>query len=435
MRKANFKQILQSELQSTRHSPLTQLKWAVAGIGVGVLAGLSSWVFLESLERVVAIFLENTWLIWGLPFAGVILGLVITKSGQEVEAGTALLLDEVHQPTSWVPRRLGPIVLGGTLWTHLFGGSVGREGTALQLSGWLTDLVARTLGLRADSRGRLLVAALAGGFGATFGVPLAGAVFALEVPSIGRLRSDRLVPALAASITGNEVIRLLGHHERQWPVLLGSNSLDLLRAIVAGVLFGLVALVFVELTNLVHRISHKAKHRSIPMFCGGLSLSVLSLVIGTEAMGLSEKLFNDPIDGIHVNAWSFVFKLVLTAITIGTGFIGGEVTPLFIIGASMGQVVAPLLGLNLQTGAAIGAISVFAAASNTPIACTIMGLEIFGRGVAAPMAISCAVATVVSGIRSIYGTQRIELKAPTDNTPTSHPRLDEWRYRSHKGES
>lgn len=166
------------------------LRWIVLGAVSGVLAGLSSFVFLEGLNRVTDFRLAHTWLLLLLPAGGLMIGLAYYYLGGRSGQGNALLIDEIHEPTEWVPKRMAPLVLLGTWATHLFGGSAGREGTALQMSGSLTDVVARVLGLDDDDRRMLLIAALAGGFGAVFGVPLAGAVFVFfEVQSIGRIRS------------------------------------------------------------------------------------------------------------------------------------------------------------------------------------------------------------------------------------------------------
>lgn len=172
-------------------------RWVVLGAVAGGLAGVSSFVFLEGLDRVTSVRLHHSWLVYLLSAAGLVVGLAYHHLGGRSAGGNSLLIDQIHEPSGWVPRRMAPLVLAGTWVTHLFGGSAGREGTALQMSGSLNDALARMLRLGDEDRQVLLIAALSGGFGAVFGVPLAGAVFAVEVQSIGRVRYEALVPALA----------------------------------------------------------------------------------------------------------------------------------------------------------------------------------------------------------------------------------------------
>ncbi len=208
----------------------------------GVLAGLASWMFLEGLDRVTEFRIEHPWIVWFLPFAGLAIGLAYHFIGGRSAEGNDLLIDEIHEPTAWVPTRMAPLVLVGTWITHLFGGSAGREGVAMQMSGSLSDGLAHLIGLRPDDRRMLLIAALGGGFGAVFGVPLAGAVFALEVQCVGRVRYDALVPTLTASLVGDLVVHGLGYHHPLRPQLhVPIDGWLWLRIAVAGICFGLVA--------------------------------------------------------------------------------------------------------------------------------------------------------------------------------------------------
>src|SRR5690606_32210056 len=213
------------------------LRWIVLGMLVGVLGGLASAVFLVSLRWATEAFHRHGVLLWFLPLAGLAIGLAYHYGGGRAVEGNNLVLDEIHDPQDWVPRRMAPMILIGTIVTHLFGGSAGREGTAIQMSGSLTDGAARLLRLNPAERRVMLVTAIAGGFGAVFGVPLAGAVFALEVQSVGRLRYEALVPCLTASVVGDLVVRGLGVHHELVPQL-GTVALSvvlLLKVVVAGI--------------------------------------------------------------------------------------------------------------------------------------------------------------------------------------------------------
>ena len=174
------------------------VRWILLGAVVGVLAGLASAAFLEALDRVTETREAHPWLLFGLPLAGFAVGLAYHYGGGRSSGGNNLIIDEIHDPQAWVPRRMAPLVFAGTVATHLFGGSAGREGTAIQMAGSLTDGFARVARMARLDRRLLLIAAIAGGFGSVFGVPLAGCVFALEVQSLGRIRYDAIVPAMTA---------------------------------------------------------------------------------------------------------------------------------------------------------------------------------------------------------------------------------------------
>ncbi len=385
------------------------LRWIALGAASGVLAGVSSWLFLELLDRVTDFRVEHEWIIFLLPLAGLVIGCAYHYLGGRSIEGNTLLIDEIHTPSNWVPRRMAPLVLLGTLGTHLFGGSAGREGTALQMSGSLTDWLSRALRLGPGDRRLMLITALAGGFGAVFGVPMAGAVFALEVQAVGRVRYEALVPALTASVVGDLVVGALGFEHASMPQLhVGVNAWLLARIAVAGLLFGLTGAAFAELAHLIKRaMARVIAWPPLRLVIGGVGVVGLALVFGTEYCGLSLPLLDLGLAGVPLGFDVFALKLVFTAMTLGSGFPGGEVTPLFVIGTTLGAALATPLGLPVTLVAAVGFAAVFAGASNTPLACTILGIEMFGSGAAVPLAVGCVVAYVFSSHRGIYPSQRI----------------------------
>ena len=305
---------------------------------------------------------------------------------------------------------MAPLVFVGSVVTQLFGGSAGREGTALQMSGSLTDVAARLLRLDPDDRRTLLIAALAGGFGAVFGVPIAGAIFGLEVQAAGRIRYEALVPCLAASVVGDMVVHGLGITHGRLPHI-GATSIDaalLAKVALAGLLFGLVGIVFTELTHGLKRaFTEFVPWMPARPFVGGLIVIAMTLAVGSQTYnGLSLGLITQSFAG-DVSGWSWLLKLLFTAVTIGAFFQGGEVTPLFVIGATLGAALAAPLGVPVTLLAALGFVAVFAGASNTPLACTIMGVELFGGGSVVYFATACVVSYVFSSHRGIYRSQRV----------------------------
>jgi H+/Cl- antiporter ClcA len=389
------------------------VRWVVLGAVVGVLAGLASAAFLEALDWATDTHGSHHWLLFGLPLAGFVVGLAYHYGGGRAVEGNNLIIDEIHDPKAWVPRRTAPLVFAGTVLTHLFGGSAGREGTALQMSGSLTDGFSRVTRMAQVDRRLLLIAAIAGGFGGVFGVPLAGCVFALEVQAVGRIRYDAIVPAMTASLVGDLVVSGLGVHHTPVPTI-GPVDLTvtlLLKVLLAGLVFGATALVFAELTHGIKSVfrSTVAWAPARPLI-GGLMIIALTFLVGSrDYLGLSLPLITDSLTvGGGVAMGAFALKLLFTSVTLGSGFQGGEVTPLFVIGATLGATLGHLLGVPVPLMAAIGFVAVFAGATNTPLACTVMGVELFGSGPIVLVAVACIASYIASGERGIYSSQRVD---------------------------
>ncbi|MCY0999786.1 chloride channel protein [Myxococcus sp. MISCRS1] len=386
-------------------------QWLALGALVGVVCGVASAAFLWLLEEATRLREANGGLVYALPLAGWVLGAVYARWGGPVRGGNNLVLETVHTGDAQVPLRMAPMVLVGTVLTHLFGGSAGREGTAVQMGGSLADWVAHRFRAGADLRRELLAAGIAGGFGSVFGTPVAGAVFGLEVVVVGRLGYEALLPALVASVVGDVVTRGLGIQHTVYPVpgALPLSVTVIGKWLVFAVGVAAVAVVFVEG---LHRMKAVMERRvpwlPLRMAMGGTAVVMLWLWVGTDAyLGLGVpgivRAFEDP--GLPVSA--FAWKLAFTVVTLGTGFLGGEVTPLFFIGASLGNVLARMLGLPVDLGAAVGMAALFAAAANTPLALSIMAVELVGAGVLPHVMIVSTVAYVLTGHRGIYPAQRI----------------------------
>jgi H+/Cl- antiporter ClcA len=401
---------------------------------VGVLAGLAAAAFLEALRWATDARQDAAWLLWLLPPAGFAVGLVYWWAAGRAEQGSNLIIDEIHDPQAWVPRRMAPLVFAATIATHLFGGSAGREGTAIQMSGSLTDLVFRRfIHVSSGDRRMLLVAAIAGGFGAVFGVPIAGAVFGLEVQSLGRVRHDAIVPALTASIVGDRVVRALDVEHLPVPAI-DAVSLDWALAgkvVLAAIAFGVTATVFIEVVHGVRSlVTRLLRWPPLRPLVGGAAIIILTSLLGTrDYLGLSLPLIGDALaGGAALATFAFAWKLVFTTVTLGSGFQGGEVTPLFVIGATLGATLGDALDAPVPLFAAIGFVAVFAGATNTPIACTIMGIELFGAGAVVPIAIGCIGAYIMSSHRGIYASQRIGAAKGPDPIH-GRPTLRSWRER------
>ncbi|MEZ4248951.1 MAG: chloride channel protein [Polyangiales bacterium] len=398
-------------------------RWTVLGALVGVLCGAASALFLWLLEEATRFRGEHLTLVFALPVAGLAIGFFYERFGSQVLAGSDLVLDTVaagevgddgivHAAEAPpIPTRMAPMVLVGTVLTHLFGGSAGREGTAVQMGASLADALSHRLKVAPAMRRDLLVAGMAGGFGSVFGTPIAGLLFGLEVATVGRFERRPLLPALVAAVVGDRTTHAfgIGHTHYPSPEPLALTPLVFGKWLVFAVAIAAATAVFIELTHVL-KVASKRFFVRLPyrLFAGGALVVLLWQVVGTDDyLGLGVptivRAFEDP----ELPRYAFALKLLFTAITLGAGFFGGEVTPLFFLGAALGNALAHLLGLPLELAAGVGLAAVFAAASNTPVALSIMAVELLGANVLPHVVIVAVVAYFLTGHRSIYGAQRV----------------------------
>lgn len=400
------------------------LRWTWLALPVAVLAGTASALFLALLDQVTELHWRNPWLLWLLPAGGVAVGFLYHRLGKGSDRGNNLLIDEIHEPGGGVPARMAPLVLIGTLVTHLLGGSAGREGTAVQMGGSLAALLARTFRVTQENRRLMLMCGIAAGFGAVFGTPLTGAIFAMEVLVIGRVQYEALIPVLVASLVGDATCTAWGIHHTVYHLEVPHadasramfNAALLGKVALAGIAFGLGGRMFAELT---HRLQ-RGFARIVPYAPLRPALGAALVIAMVFALGSRDYL------GLGVNAppggqvsivdsfkeggatpLSWLWKTLFTSVTLASGFKGGEVTPLFFIGSTLGHALGVLMHEPAALFAALGFIAVFAGAANTPLACTVMGIELFGAHYSVCFAVACFVSYFFSGHTGIYLSQRI----------------------------
>ncbi|MCZ8513034.1 voltage-gated chloride channel family protein [Paenibacillus filicis] len=386
-------------------------RWTVLGGMVGLLAGTASAAFLRLLEAATELRLVHPWLLFLLPLSGAAVSLMYMKYGGSSGKGNNLILEQIHGGNDSIPLRMAPFVLAGTVLTHLFGGSAGREGTAVQMGGSLAEALGRALRIGTGDRRILLMCGISGGFGSVFGTPLAGTVFGLEVLAIGMIRHEALIPCFAASFVGHLVTTELWgvqHAHYGMGMIPALSGWGIAKVVGASVLFGLMSRVFSELTHgLKSGFARWIKHPAMRSAAGGFVLIGLTYAVGTrDYLGLGLPLLAQSFSET-VAPLAFLWKTVFTTITLGAGFQGGEVTPLFVIGATLGNTLSGWLMLPSAFLAGLGLIAVFSGATNTPVACFMLGLELFGSEGAVYMFIACIVSYVFSGHSGIYTAQRI----------------------------
>lgn len=407
------------------------LRWSFIVIPIAIVIGSMVAFFLWSLNVAIHFRFDHPWLLFFLPLAGILIHVLYKSIGKTSEKGNNLIMDEIHQPGGGVPKRMAPIVLFATVVTHLFGGSAGREGTAVQIGGSIAQMFGNWFRLNKRDTSIVLTAGVAAGFGAVFGTPLTGAIFALEVLAIGSLRYDALLPCLIAGIVGDMTVSAWQVHHTHYHIdvendntaywlseYLHINVLLLFKVIIASVAFGLASCLFAEMTHRIKVLMMKVISNKwlIPVI-GGVVIILLTIVngkpdylsLGVDAEYPGAITVQSAFNKGGAEAWSWLWKTIYTAITLGTGFKGGEVTPLFYVGATLGNTLSGLLHAPVGLFAALGFIAVFAGATNTPLACTLMGIELFGGEYALFYAVACFTAYFFSGHSGIYTAQRIEV--------------------------
>lgn len=410
------------------------IKWLflltlLAGI-VGSLVAL----FLWALDQVTLLRWSQYWLLYLLPIAGILIYGIYHFWGKGSEAGNGLLIDGIHNTQTKVPARMAPLVLLTTLITHLFGGSAGREGTAVQMGGGLAAFLSKWFALKKEDHRLILMCGMAAGFAAVFGTPLAGAVFAVEVIVIGRIQYKEFLPCYFTSIVAHLVCLAWGVHHTSYQIGFSGNDLLLhfdialvAKSLLAAMAFGLAAFLFAEAHLQVKTLLQKwiPIKWLIPVIGAILVIGLAYMLDTRDYLGLG--VMSESPNGISIvsafkeggaTPYSWFWKLLFTAITLGSGFKGGEVTPLFFIGATLGNTLAWILGAPTDLFAALGFIAVFAGATNTVFACTIMGCELFGTEFVLYFLITCFTAKLASGYSSIYPTQRL---SNTQQKVSEHP--------------
>jgi len=390
------------------------VRWIVLCSLIGLFAGVSSALFLVSLDWVTHFRESHLWLVLLLPFGGLMVGWIYYKWGKGAEGGNNLIIDSIHEPKEIIPLKMSPLILLTTLITHLYGGSAGREGTAIQMSGSLSDQITNWFKLTAENRQVLLMASISAGFAAVFGTPWAGVVFGMEVVFLKKMRYDAILPCIGtAFIADFATAQLCGVEHTSYSVgsIAYNNYSYYIYALPAGIAFGLAAFLFIKLAHYFSTLSRNIiSFAPIRPFIGGIVL--LFIFAGfyffdnnnVRYLGLGIPVIVDSFTSVSSNQ-DFILKILLSAFTLGFGFKGGEVTPLFFIGATLGSALSGIIPIPLGLLAGMGFVAVFSGASKTPFACMIMGIELFGWETGIFMALVCVVAFYTSGNSSIYASQ------------------------------
>lgn len=385
------------------------IKWIAIAVIVGILVGLIGVLFHFSIDYVTEFRQANTWVLFLLPIAGIFIAWLYKIMSAENDRGTDFVLVSIRSEEN-IPLKTAPLIFISTVVTHFVGGSAGREGAALQLGSSISNKIGEIIKLDENDMHTMSMCGMSAAFAALFGTPVTAAVFSLEVVSIGIMHYSALVPCILAAITGSIVASAFGVAPEKF-VLHGIpavGALSIGKVIILSVLCAFISIIFCFIMKKVHHGYDKyIKSRYIKGFVGGVIVLVLTLIIGNgDYNGGGMNIVNNAIEG-KVFIGAFFLKIIFTAFTLGAGFKGGEIVPSFFTGATFGNVVAKIVGLNPSFGAGIGMVAVFCGVTNCPVSSLILSVEMFGAGELLFFAIVCSVSYMLSGYTGLYSEQKI----------------------------
>lgn len=402
-----MKDLVLRKLKSSANYLKIFIKWLLISTIVGIVTGLVGTTFHKSVDYATEFRVENPWLILFLPFGGLLI--VALYRLCKFSAGTNRVIEAVGTDKN-VPFLMAPLIFVSTVITHLFGGSAGREGAAIQLGGSLGYNIGKVFRLDKKDMYVIVMIGMSGSFAALFGTPLTASIFALEVISVGVVYYVALLPCIISSVVAYNIAAICGVSPVKFDNIV-MNYTDFsvfVKVIVLALLCALVSICFCTAIKYVSRFSEKKIPNSyIRAFAGGCIIILLTLVVRTtDYNGAGMDIISRAIGGI-ARPESFVLKIIFTVITIGAGFKGGEIVPTFFIGSTFGCVAGALLGLEPGFGAAIGFVALFCSVVNCPIASIILSVEVFGADSLLMFAIVCSVSYMMSGNYGLYTSQKI----------------------------
>lgn len=388
----------------------TFLKWALLGALMGVIGGLLGAGFHHALHFVTHVRGEHTWLIFLLPVGGVLTVALYRLLKMQGNRGTNEIIDATLDGHPVSPM-VAPSIFLATAMTHLFGGSAGREGAALQLGGSTASMLAKLFRLKENERRVMVMAGMSAVFAGLFGTPLTATLFCMEFESVGTLFTPALLPCYLAAFIASRVSGLLGVHAETY-LLETAHALTIGNCWKFLVLAVLVSCLGIAMCALFHKAEHMAAHHLpnpyVRIIVGGAVVMVLTLLVGDHRFnGAGMDMALKAVGG-EADWYSFLMKMIFTAVTLSAGFKGGEIVPTFCIGATFGCVLGGLLGLDPGIAAALGLVGLFCCATNSPLASIVLSIEMFGGANLYLFALVCVICFVLSGNSGLYASQIIE---------------------------
>ena len=398
------------ELKQASNYVLTFLKWLLLSIVIAAVCGGVGCIFHMLIEKATELREEYDFIIYFLPLGGLIIVLAYHLLKQEKIDGTDYVIRSIRKDGA-IPFTLAPGIMIGTVLTHFFGGSAGREGAALQLGGSLGSSLGKLFKLDEKDMQTVVLCGMSAVFTALFGTPLTAVIFVLEVVSVGMIYYSAIVPCVFSSVLAYFLTLLLGIEPIGYTLKLVPEigAVSLLQTMGLGIVFALASIMLCLCFTKGHEALHKLiKNDYIRILAGGAAVVLLTLLLGThDYNGAGMGVVNNAILNGTARPEAFILKILFTVITLGCGFKGGEIVPTFFVGATLGCTVAPLIGMDPGFGAALGLVGVFCGATNAPLASIMLSIELFGVQGLPYFAIICSICFMLSGYFSLYKSQII----------------------------
>jgi H+/Cl- antiporter ClcA len=404
-----MKKTLTHSATRVRQYALSFIKWVLIAVVTGGIGGALGAGFRYAIDFATATRNEYPWLCFLLPVAGLLIAFLYRVTKLSGHADTNLIINSVRTDSK-VPILLAPVIFLSTVITHLFGGSAGREGAALQLGGCIGSFIGRGFRQNEKDMHIAVMCGMSGLFSALFGTPLTAAVFAMEVISVGIIYYSAFLPCIVSALTAYGVTLLCGLESEPYllPVIPQLNVLSVLSVAAIGIATAVVSIAFCSLLEHTHKLAAKyLTNEYLRIFVGGSIIALLTLVLGTRYNGIGDTVIFAAVGEGTALPYDFVLKMIFTAITIGFGFKGGEIIPTFFIGATLGAVIGPLVGLPAGFAAAAAMVALFCAVVNCPLASIILSVELFGSGGLILFAVAIVVSYMLSGYYGLYSGQKI----------------------------
>ncbi len=416
--RGNFGDIVKEELEIVFFEEVvlffSVIKWVFLATVVGILVGLSTTVFLKTLDVSTSLHANLSHYYLLLPLAILASKIMIKYLAPEAEGhGTEKVIEAIHKRNGKIDVKVVPVKLIATVVTLAAGGSVGKEGPAAQIGAGISSLFADLLRFSDTDRKKLVVCGISAGFASIFGTPISGALFGMEVLFLGSVMYEVILPSFVSGIVAYQTARTFGISYEYFPMSFFVPSIThfLTYSVLAGIFFGVVAVMFIEILKLTETFFKSLRWRdTYKALLGGALLALMALVFSDDYLGLGLDKIHDALVVGEARPYDFLLKAIFTSVTLASGGSGGIVTPLFFVGSTSGVLFAELLHLNTRVFAALGFVGVLAGAANTPISASIMAIEIFGPKMGPYAAIVSVISFLITGHRSVYPSQRIGIR-------------------------
>lgn len=404
-----MEEVISKRLSVIRRYNTIFIKWVLISAFTGIVGGTVGSLFHLSVEWATEYRINHGNILYFLPFAGLAIIFLYNLSHAHNEAGTNLVIDSVRKDGE-VPTSMAPLIFISTVITQLFGGSAGREGAALQLGGSIGSRIGKIIGLDEKDMHLVTICGMSSVFSALFGTPLTATFFAMEVISIGIIHYSSFIPCIVASIVAYRISLLFKLEPVRYTlqVIPEFNAENIIKVVVLAMLCAVVSIIFCEALHKTNFLFSKyIKNKYLRVFIGGTIIVILTLLVGSrDYNGAGMNIIDDAING-KAKTMAFLLKIIFTAITIESGYKGGEIVPTFFVGATFGCVVGGFLGLDPGFGAAVGLVSLFCGVANTLITSIILSIELFGAQDIVLFSIVCGVSYTLSGYYGLYSSQKI----------------------------